>query len=109
MDKRVGLCSRPKRLSRLRLIYRFTKSTDLRCVVVPVLRVDRQPVFSRVSAALGVRAGTMPVIVSHQAENLQVGFPCAAEGVERGCHVALVVTKLAGVLVLVVTLNDCIV
>src|SRR6185369_7263299 len=63
----------------------------------------------RVSAALRMRADALPVVIGHQVQHLHVRLACAAESVEGGRHVALVVTKLAGVLVLVVALNNCIV
>ena len=78
-------------------------------MIVCVSGVDVQPVFRRLSAALGVCADALPVVFTHQMKKLHGRFTRAAESVECGRHVSLVVTKLAGVLVLIVSLNDCIV
>ena len=88
----------------------FAESSDLRGVVVCVGGVDRSTSFQscicRSRCACRHACQSSSVI---RPRSCAVVSRAATEGFEGGRHVALVVTKLAGVLVLVVPLNDSIV
>src|SRR5256714_10267735 len=73
-------------------------------MVVRVRGVDFEPVTGGVAARLGVRAGARPVLLGHLLEELRGGGARAAQRVERGRDVALVVAQARGVRLLVVAL-----
>src|ERR1043166_368404 len=82
----------------------LAEAANLRGVIVRVGGVNPEPVRGGVAARLGVRALARPVRFGHRVKELGGGGACAAQGVERGGDVALVVAQARSVRFLVVAL-----
>src|SRR5689334_11384031 len=87
-------------------VERFTKSTNLCGVIVCVVRIDREPVLSCVTAAFSVCADALPVFFRHHSQQWNSGFARRAKRCERRRLVTIVIVKPRGELVLIVTFDD---
>src|ERR1700686_3095656 len=75
-------------------------------MIVGMCSVYRQPIFGAVRATLGMCALALPIFTAHKLEQLRCRGPGAAERIQGGGHLAIVVIQTPGICVLIVALNQ---